>query len=199
MHRSKPLCAAVAFIFLFSSFFAGAQEQSQPAGNDQSQQATSASQLPAAPTPAKPASKVHLTDYSKPRSYFPNPLAPYLPRHIDQAFLGNSPRIDQVYRDGKILLSLDDAIALALENNLDLAIARYNLSIADTDILLAKAGQSIRGVATGVVQGTPGGGVGGFGTGAQGGGAGGTTTAAGGAGTGASGLVQSTLGVGSHV
>ena len=88
---------------------------------------------------------------------------------------------------------------LAIENNLDLAIARYNLPIANTDILRTKAGGVFRGVNAGVVQGTPGGGVGGFGTGAPGAGAGGTTAGAGGAGAGASGLVQSTLGVGAPV
>jgi outer membrane protein TolC len=102
-------------------------------------------------------------------------------------------------RDGKLYISLQDAIALALENNLDLAIARYNLPIADTDILRTKAGGFFRGVNTGVVQGTPGGGVGGFGAGAPGAGAGGTTGGAGGAGAGASGLVQSTLGIGTNV
>ena len=106
-------------------------------------------------------------------------------------------------RDGKLYLSLDEAIALAMENNLDIAIARYNLPIADTDILLSKAGSAIRGVNTGVVQGTPGGGVGGIGgtstTGSQGGGAGGTTTGAGGAGTGSAGLVTSTVGSGSTI
>ena len=102
----------------------------------------------------------------------------------------------QLIRDGKLYLSLKDAIDLALENNLDLAIARYNLPIADTDILRTQAGGFFRGVNTGVVQGTPGGGVGGFGTGAPGAGAGGTTGGAGGAGAGASGLVQSTLGRG---
>src|SRR5207237_4707675 len=102
-------------------------------------------------------------------------------------------------RDGKIMLSLNDAIALALENNLDLAIARYNLSIADTDLLRTQAGGSVRGVATGLVQGTPGGGIGGFGAGASGRGAGGTSSGAGGAGTGASGLVESTLGAGSPI
>jgi outer membrane protein TolC len=101
--------------------------------------------------------------------------------------------------DGKLFLSLKDAIRLALENNLDIAIARYNLPIADTDILRTKAGGVFRGVNTGVVQGTPGGGVGGFGTGAPGAGAGGTTSGAGGAGAGASGLVQSTLGTGAAV
>ena len=74
---------------------------------------------------------------------------------------------------------------MALENNLDLAIARYNLPIADMDILRTKAGGFFRGVNAGVVQGTPGGGVGGFGTGAPGAGAGGTTAGAGGAGAGA--------------
>ena len=94
------------------------------------------------------------------------------------------------------MLSLDDAIALALENNLDLVIARYNLPIADTDILRTKSGANDRGVNTGIVQGTPGAGVGGIGGGAAGGGAGGTVAAAGGAGTGTGGLVSSTLGVG---
>jgi outer membrane protein TolC len=73
------------------------------------------------------------------------------------------------------------------------------LPIADTDILRTKAGGVFRGVNAGVVQGTPGGGVGGFGTGAPGAGAGGTSAGAGGAGAGASGLVQSTLGVGAPV
>jgi outer membrane protein len=141
---------------------------------------------------------MRLPDYSKPRSHL-NPIAPYMSRHVPEAVLANTPRIDQLFQDGKIMLSLNDAIALALENNLDLAIARYNLNIADTDILRTKSGSAVRGVAAGLVQGTPGGGVGGFGTGAQGAGAGGTTGGAGGAGTGASGLVTSTLGVGSAI
>src|SRR5205814_2938473 len=97
------------------------------------------------------------------------------------------------------VLSLNDAVALALENNLDLAIARYNLDIADTDVLRTKAGASVRGVASGLVQGTPGGGIGGFGSGAPGAGAGGTSGGAGGAGSGAGGLVQSTIGAGAPV
>jgi len=101
--------------------------------------------------------------------------------------------------DGVLELSLKDAIALALENNLDLAIARYNIPIAEADILRTRAGGSFRGVNTGVVQNTPGGGVGGFGAGASGAGAGGTSGGAGGAGSGASGLVQSTLGTGTNV
>src|SRR5438093_4428704 len=128
-----------------------------------------------------------------------NPFSAYSASKVPEPQLTNSARLTQLIRDGKLYLSLKDAIQLALENNLDLAIARYNLPIADTDILRTKAGGTFRGVNAGVVQGTPGGGVGGFGTGAPGAGAGGTTAGAGGAGAGASGLVQSTLGVGAPV
>jgi hypothetical protein len=105
--------------------------------------------------------------------------------------------VGPLLRDGKLMLSLNDAIALALENNLDLVIARYNLPIADTDILRTQSGAALRGVNTGLIQGTPGGGAGAIGnTGAAGGGAGGTSAAAGGAGSGIGGIVASTLGVG---
>ena len=128
-----------------------------------------------------------------------NPFSAYSPTKVPEPWLTNSPLLGQLIHDDKLYLSLRDAIRLALENNLDLAIARYNLPIANTDILRTKAGGTFRGVNAGVVQGTPGGGVGGFGAGAPGGGAGGTSAGAGGAGAGASGLVQSTLGVGTPV
>lgn len=141
----------------------------------------------------------NLVDYSKSASHFPNLVGPYLAHQVPAPSFGNTPRIESLLKDGKLRLSLTDAVTLALENNLDLAIARFNLSIADTDIMRAKSGESVRGVATGLVQGTPGGGVGGFGSGAPGAGAGGTSGGAGGAGGGASGLVQSTLGVGTNI
>lgn len=129
-----------------------------------------------------------------------NPLNTYRATAIPPANLANSARIGQLMHDGVFVLSLQDAIALALENNLDLVIARYNIPIAEADVLRTKAGGSTRGVNTGVVQNTPGGnGVGGFGGGSAGAGAGGTSGGAGGAGTGASGLVQSTLGSGTTV
>ena len=135
--------------------------------------------------------------FEMPKSY--NPVSAYSPSEVPAPQLANSPRLGQLILDGKLQLSLKDAVRLALENNLDLAIARYNLPIANTDILRTEAGGIFRGVNAGVVQGTPGGGVGGFGTGAPGAGAGGTTGGAGGAGAGASGLVQSTLGTGTPV
>jgi outer membrane protein len=152
-----------------------------------------------APAPqSAPPSPVHLRDYSQPRSAFPKFLQPYTPRQLELSNLGNSPRIDTLMRDGKIYLSIDDAVALALENNLDLEIARYNMNIAEADLLRAKSGANILGINTGIVQNTPGGGVGGLG-GSVGSGTGGTTIAAGGAGSGTNGLVSSTLGIGSPI
>jgi outer membrane protein len=151
-------------------------------------------EAPAAPAPQTSSTKpLPVLNFSQPVSHFPNPVGPYIPRRLPPPNLANTPRIDQLMRDGKLYLSLDDAIALALENNLDIAIARYNLNIADTDVMRAKAGAQILGVNVGIVQNTPGGGVGGIGT-QVGSGTGGTTLGAGGAGAGAGGIVGSTAG-----
>ena len=100
--------------------------------------------VPSAPTPQTSADaqmqRVGTLNYTKPVSHFPNPIGPYRPRHLPPPNLSNTGRIDQFLHDGKLYLSLNDAIALALENNLDIAIARYTLNIADTDILRARAG-----------------------------------------------------------
>jgi len=132
-------------------------------------------------------------DYTQLKPMFRNPLKPYTATDVPLPRLGNTPRLGSLVRDGKIYLSLSDAVVLALENNFDIAIARINLDIADTDILRAKAGSSLRGVSTGVVENT----LGGSGTTVTGGGGpGGTTEGTGGTGSGASGLVLSTNGGG---
>ena len=156
-----------------------------------------AQEPPAAPTPQNTpeARPLPVLNYSQPVSHFPNPIGPYSPRHVVAPNLANTARIDSLMHDGKVYLSLNDAIALALENNLDVAIARYNLNIADTDVLRAKAGANILGVNAGVVQNTPGGGVGGIGA-TAGASTGGTSLGAGGIGAGTNGLVSSTLGLG---
>ncbi len=166
-----------------------AQDAVQPA-------APASSQATPAPTPQP--NRFVLGDYAKGRSHFPNPIAPYTARHLPPPDLSNTPRIDQLLQNGKLMISMDDAVALALENNLDIGIARYNLNIADTDVLRAKAGAPILGVNAGVVQNTPGGDVGGLGS-QVGSGTGGTSAGAGGAGTGAGGIVGSTLGIGPNI
>jgi outer membrane protein TolC len=152
--------------------------------------------LPQAPDP-KPTEPLFLRDtpidYTKPKSHFWNPIAPYTSINVPQARLGNTPQLDQLLRDGKIYLSLSDAVTLALENNYDIEIARLNLDIADTDILRTKAGGTIRGVNTGLVQGTIGGTTS---TVSAAGGPGGTSTGAGGGAAGAQGIVLSTNGGG---
>ena len=198
MQRSTVLTAfqRVAALFITAVFLAvimvpaaGAQDAtsvpSAPSAQMQEQRAVPSSSRP-----------FDAKEYANPQSQFPNPLSPYKARRIAPPNLANTPRLDQLLRDGKLYISMNDAVALALENNLDIAIARYNLDIADTDIWRAKSGaNTILGVNNGVVQNTPGGGVGGLGT-QVGSGQGGTSVGAGGAGAGSSGLVQSTLGSG---
>jgi outer membrane protein len=164
----------------------------QPVQND----TTGTAGLPQAPAPKaigplylRPSAK----DYSKGKSGFPNPLRWYTATQYPAPRLGNVPRLDDLLRGGKIYLSLSDAVTLALENNYDIAIARINLDIADTDLLRAKAGSSLRGVSTGLVANTLGGS---SSTITGGGGPGGTSSGSGGGGTGASGLVLSTNGGG---
>jgi outer membrane protein TolC len=100
-------------------------------------------------------------DYSNShRIFFPYTM-PLLPAPR----LDNSPRLQELIVDGKLTLTLDDAIALALENNLEIAVTRYDLPIAQTDLLRAKGGGATRGVAgsyqsTTLFSGSLGGGVG---------------------------------------
>jgi outer membrane protein TolC len=67
--------------------------------------------------------------------------------------LANSTRIESLLRAGNLYLSMQDAIALALENNLDIAIQRYGPALADAAVQLANAGGFARGVSTNVTAG----------------------------------------------
>jgi outer membrane protein TolC len=118
------------------------------------------------------------------------PFAPYRPSTAPELNLNNSPRLQNLIRDGRIYVSLRDAIAVAIENNLDLAYFRYNFPIAQTDIMRTKAGSPANGVNTAVVQSTQGG----F---ASSGGGGGSSSSGYSAGSG--GIVTSTLGAGTAV
>ena len=158
-----------------------------------------ASQLPAAPTPT-PTEPLNLRpsqrDFSKPAGRLVDvPFRMYVPTNIAKANFANSVRLTDLVKDGKIYLSLSDAIALALENNYDIAIARYDLDIADTDILRSRAGQIPLGVPTGVVANTLNG-TASTSISATGGGPGGTSAGAGGAGSGLGGVTFTTAGAG---
>ena len=79
-------------------------------------------------------------NYSRAPKAFPSLLAPYSPIKIEQPNLTNSPRIDQLIQDGKLELSLQEAVELALENSMDIVVARYYPWFADTSILKTQAG-----------------------------------------------------------
>jgi outer membrane protein TolC len=166
-----------------------------PAGTNGPDKA--ASDLPPAPAPAPTdpfALNRSLRDYSRPYAgILGDPINTYRPTTLAKANFENSVRLSDMLKNGKIYLSLSDAIALAIENNYDIAIARYDLSIADTDILRTKTGNSPLGAPSGLITNTLGG------SGSvltTGGGPGGTTGGAGGAGSGASGLTLTTAGAG---
>ena len=180
---------------------AGAAPQTQvqvnpPAPQGVQNDTTGQNGLPQAPAP-KLTEPLFLRDtdrdYTHAAPMFPHLKLPYLPTGYPLPHLDNTPRLDSLLRDGKIYLSLSDAVTLALENNFDIAIARINLDIADTDILRTRAGSTFRGVSTGLVTGT----LGGSGTTVVGGGGpGGTSAGTGGGSAGANGLVLSTNGGG---
>jgi outer membrane protein len=91
-----------------------------------------------------PVSSLGLAKYNftnGPRA-FPSLLKPYQQIHIDEPVITNSPRLQQFIHDGKLELSLQDAVELALENSLDIGVQRYYPWIADASILKAKAGGS---------------------------------------------------------
>ncbi|MCC6859848.1 MAG: TolC family protein [Bryobacterales bacterium] len=77
----------------------------------------------------------------------------YRPKQVAPIDLANSNRLDSLLRGGRLYLSLQDAIALALENNLDIEVQRYGPLIADANILRAKGGGFARGVSAGVSSG----------------------------------------------
>jgi outer membrane protein TolC len=179
------LVAGAAIILLQANMAFGVQSESTNAPAQNASQATATLQTPQQQVP-----------FHEMLQHSHNPIDAYRGKTVPAPSMANSPRLNSLIRDGKLYLSLRDAIDLALENNLDIVIARYNLPIAQMDILRTKAGGVVRGIATGVVSNTPGGAAAGAGAGS---GAGGTSSGAGGAGAGAGGLVSSTFGVGSNV
>ena len=130
----------------------GFAQQTAPGATD-----SAASELPTAPAPVltepldlRPSQR----DFSKPAARFwGNPINMFRPTTIPKASFANSVRLTDLVKDGKIYLSLSDAIALALENNYDIAIARYDLDIADTDILRTRTGAAPLGAPSGLVTG----------------------------------------------
>jgi outer membrane protein len=98
----------------------------------------------ATPDSAKPSDTTPRLESEAPRWYsrFTNRYNPKIAPPIN---VSNSTRLDSLVRAGNLYLSLADAIALALENNIDIEVQRYNFSLADIDLDRAKIGAQIRG------------------------------------------------------
>ncbi|HUJ29975.1 MAG TPA: TolC family protein [Candidatus Acidoferrum sp.] len=142
MSRSLKQVVAVlwtAASLIVSPVYAEAQQdqsQSQTPAQAQSQPAT-----PATPPTMSQKLKIDMgKDYSHGKSMFPNPFGVYAKRDIPTPTLANSPKVNQLIQDGKLMLSLEDAIALALENNLDVQVQRYTPWLAQVNLLRTRAG-----------------------------------------------------------
>src|SRR5271156_6179496 len=119
------------------------QAQQQPGQTGQGEQPASqpgAQTGSAATEPVRNLREGMGADYSTGKPMFPNIFAPYAPRSMPEPMLTNSTRLDQLIQDGKLMLSLDDAISLALENNLNIFVERFAPWIAETQLLKAQAG-----------------------------------------------------------
>ena len=79
-------------------------------------------------------------NYSRPPSWFPDIINPYRQQYVAPGALTNSPRLEDLIHDGKLPLSLQDAIALAMENSMDIVVQRYVPWMQDVGLLKARAG-----------------------------------------------------------
>jgi len=99
---------------------------------------------PAPQPPAKGSVPISLGvskyDYTRAPKAFPNIIAPYESSYVEPGVLANSPRLEQLIHNGKLELSLQDAIALALENSMDIVVQRYFPWMGDVSLLKTRAG-----------------------------------------------------------
>jgi outer membrane protein len=79
-------------------------------------------------------------DYTRAPKAFPTIFAPYRSTYVEPGVLANSPRLEQLIHNGKLELSLQDAIALALENSMDIVVQRYFPWMGDVSLLKTRAG-----------------------------------------------------------
>jgi outer membrane protein len=82
--------------------------------------------------------------YNSQKHFWSRFAVKYMPTDLQHTQFVNSGRLDSLMRAGNIYLSLQDAIALALENSLDIEYHRYDRRQAETDQLRASAGQLLR-------------------------------------------------------
>ncbi len=92
----------------------------------------------------------------QPPHWYSSITRPYEPKYMPPANITSTTRLSSLLRDGKLYLSLQDAIALALENNIDIEVERYLFPLAEADLLRAQAGSSTQGFSTATTGGATG-------------------------------------------
>jgi outer membrane protein len=142
--RTASQWARSLFAIVMAGLLAGGPALAQsPAQDPPSNPAPAPTVAPAGSTIA-PVSSLGISthNYTHGPRAFPNILKPYESQHIDPTVLTNSPRIDQLIHDNKLEISLQDAVELALENSMDIAVRRYYPWISDAGLLNAQAGNT---------------------------------------------------------
>jgi outer membrane protein len=132
-------------------------QQQNPAQEQNPPQRTPPPERPALPTPQTPAQQTYTPalsktpipvslgvskyDYTKAPRAFPNLFRPYMQHSVPPNVLTNSPRLDQLIHDNKLELTLQDAVELALENSMDIAVQRFVPWFAEASVLKSKTGE----------------------------------------------------------
>ena len=134
----NPHLGLITFAFLLNTVSAEAQQAGPEPGDNAGRE--SASQ------PNTFSLGMSDRHYRKAPRPFPNLLAPYRPISSPPSSIANSSRVDQLVHDGKLALTLQDAVELALENSMDIVVQRYNVWFGETDVLQAEGGGLPQGV-----------------------------------------------------
>lgn len=116
-----------------------------PAFAQQGQAAPPAQHEPAQPPPSQGQASERTIqesslDFTSGKRWFPRIQDPYTPAMVPEPVLTNAPRIEAMVKDGKLSISLQDAVDLALQNNLAIVVERYVPWIAEASILHTLSG-----------------------------------------------------------
>jgi outer membrane protein TolC len=166
MMIGRPIYAVPALLVIASLITSPVYAQNQPAQAPEGQAQAPIQQTPppqyqppkvAEAAPESPSRNLQLNmgrDYSKSNPWFPHFVAPYTPMHVAQPDLTNTPRINSLISNGKLMLSLEDALSLGLENNLAIAVEQYVPWLDQANLLLAKSGANGKTVFDPTITGT---------------------------------------------
>jgi outer membrane protein len=142
MRSNRWFAALVSLALVFSPLTAAAQS---PSPSQEPPPTPAAPPAPGqAPSPVNVGDQFHMhlydQDYTNGQPALPNIFKPYMPMRLPQEVTENAATLDQLIHDGKLVLGLQDAVQLALQNNMDITVQRYVTYQADANVLSAKSG-----------------------------------------------------------